>query len=132
MIVLDTNIFIYLADRTLQGTIIGQHLPAHASVTRIEALGFDELSVAQASLLRNLFARSTEFDLSPAIVERAIQLRQVKKMRLGDAIIAATALEADAELWTANTRDFQGINDLRIHNPLPPRADTTSSSEGEI
>lgn len=118
MILLDTNIFIYLADRTLPGTVIGQQLPAHASVTRIEALGFDELPVSQAAMLRNLFARSTELDLTRTIADKAVELRQVKKMKLGDAIIAATALETNSELWTRNVADFHGIEGLRIHNPV--------------
>lgn len=117
MILLDTNIFIYLADRTLQSTIIGQHVPGHASVTRIEALGFDELPVSQAMMLRNLFARSTEFDLTRAIADKAVELKQARKMKLGDAIIAATALEHDIELWTADT-GFSSITGLRVYNPL--------------
>jgi predicted nucleic acid-binding protein len=39
-------------------------------------------------------------------------------MSLGDAIIAATALENDCVLWTANIEDFAHIDGLRLRNPL--------------
>jgi predicted nucleic acid-binding protein len=39
-------------------------------------------------------------------------------MSLGDAIIVASALEHDYELWTANKEDFAHIDGLRLHNPL--------------
>jgi len=58
--------------------------------------------------------------LAEDIVERAIKLRQAKNMSLGDAIIAASALEHDYALWTANEEDFAHIDGLRLHNPLKP------------
>jgi predicted nucleic acid-binding protein len=51
-------------------------------------------------------------------VGHQIRLRQQKKMSLGDAIVAATALERGSELWTANDADFAHIEGLRLHNPL--------------
>ncbi|MGH7883863.1 MAG: hypothetical protein ACREN8_13345, partial [Candidatus Dormibacteraceae bacterium] len=52
------------------------------------------------------------------IVERAIKLRQQSEMSLGDAIVAATALECDCKLWTANEQNFDQIEGLSITNPL--------------
>ncbi len=40
-------------------------------------------------------------------------------MSLGDAIIAATALEYNATLVTRNTSDFDWISDLILENPFP-------------
>jgi predicted nucleic acid-binding protein len=39
-------------------------------------------------------------------------------MSLGDAIVAATAIENNCELWTANTGDFKHIEGLKLVNPL--------------
>ncbi len=39
-------------------------------------------------------------------------------MKLGDALIAATALVHGVELVTRNTADFSGIAGLRVINPL--------------
>jgi len=52
--------------------------------------------------------------------ERAIQLRRQRKMTLGDALIAATAMEHNLTLVTANTDNFRWIDGLRLVNPLLP------------
>lgn len=118
MIILDTNIFIYLANGTLERQTIASKDVAHASITKIESLGFPRIHANELLLLEALFSESYNLPLAENIVERAIKLRQGKNMSLGDAIIAATALEYSYELWTANEEDFVHIEDLRIHNPL--------------
>lgn len=91
---------------------------AHASITRIESLGFSRIQANELLLLEALFSESYNLPLTDDIVERATKLRQAKSMSLGDAIVAATALEHDYELWTANEEDFAGIEGLRVRNPL--------------
>jgi len=59
-----------------------------------------------------------EVPLNAALIHTAVQLRQLKKTSLGDAIIAATALENNCVLWTANVEDFVHIDGLRLRNPL--------------
>ena len=53
-----------------------------------------------------------------AIVEQAIALRQVRKISLGDCIIAATALCSANTLATRNVADFDWIDGLKIFNPI--------------
>lgn len=118
MILLDSNIFIYLANGMLDRKIIIDKDIAHASITKIEALGFSRIHANELLLLETLFEESYNLPLTEDIVERAIKLRQAKSMSLGDAIIAASALEHDYELWTANEEDFVHIDGLRLHNPL--------------
>jgi toxin FitB len=57
-------------------------------------------------------------DLQHQIVQRAIELKQSKKMELPDATIAATALFYDLQLITRNTKDYIHIPDLNITNPI--------------
>jgi predicted nucleic acid-binding protein len=52
------------------------------------------------------------------VIHKAIQLRQTAKMSLGDAIIAATVLNHNLQLWTNNISDFDGIHGIKILNPL--------------
>ena len=59
-----------------------------------------------------------EIELNEAIVFKAIQLKQSKRLSLGDAIVAATAVEGKAILYTANTDDFKNIPGLKVVNPL--------------
>jgi predicted nucleic acid-binding protein len=120
MIILDSNIFIYLANGMLDRKVIIDKDISHASITKIESLGFSRIHVNELLLLEVLFSESYDLPLTEGIVERAIKLRQAKSMSLGDALIAATALEHDYELWTANIDDFIRIEDLRILNPLQP------------
>lgn len=118
MILLDSNIFIYLANGTLERHIVAGKDIAHASITKIESLGFSRIQANELLLLEALFSESYSLPLTDDIVERATKLRQTKSMTLGDAIIAATALEHNYKLWTANEEDFAHIEGLRIHNPL--------------
>jgi predicted nucleic acid-binding protein len=118
MVILDSNIFIYLANGALdQKAIIDKDI-SHASITKIESLGFSRIHANELLLLEALFSESYDLPLTEGIVKRAVKLRQAKSMSLGDSIIAATALEHDYELWTANTEDFAHVEGLRIYNPL--------------
>lgn len=118
MVILDTNIFIYIANGTLSTNVISKTDIAHASVTKIEALGFSTIPANELLILNALFAESYNLELTNSIVDRAVQLRQAKRMSLGDSIIAATALENELELWTTNTDDFKHIEGLRLHSPF--------------
>lgn len=118
MVILDTNVFIYIASGTLPTDIVGKTDIGHASVTKIEALGFPTIHANELLILTSLFEESYNLPLTDTIVNRAIQLRQAKRMSLGDAIIAATALEHDLELWTVNKEDFQHIEGLNVTSPL--------------
>jgi len=118
MIILDTNIFIYLANGMLPAEILADEYIALASVTRIEALGFGQLSVGEAAQLKLFFGLAQQFELTEAVIHRAIEVRQAKRMSLGDAIIAATALAYDMQLWTSNVKDFDWIDGLKLYNPL--------------
>jgi toxin FitB len=117
MIVLDTNIFIYLANGTLGIQAIKNTDLAFPSSVKIEALGYAQITVAEQSYLEALFAECQQLELEEPVIQRAIRLRQQQKMSLGDSIVAASALEYDCELWTANEEDFAHIEGLRIHNP---------------
>ncbi len=118
MILLDTNILIYLANGTLPESSITGHTIGYASITKIETMGYSQIRANELLLFQELFKEFYSCELTSTVVNRAIQLRQAKKMSLGDSIVAATALEYKCELWTANYRDFKHIDELRIHNPL--------------
>jgi predicted nucleic acid-binding protein len=48
----------------------------------------------------------------------AIELRQQRAMSLGDALIAATALNENIALATHNTKDFSWIKSLTVLDPI--------------
>lgn len=76
------------------------------------------LSSEERNFLTTFFNNTTILPINQPIVLRAIALRQQRRMSLGDAIIAATALEHDLTLVTRNTNDFHPLVDLRLHNPF--------------
>lgn len=119
---LDSNILIYGADGAepqLDAILSRSDLSA-ASVTRIETLGFPRLTETHRHWFEVAFSRMKILALDEAVVERAIVLRQVRNMGLGDAIIAATALVHEIPLVTRNTQDFQHIGGLQLINPFTP------------
>lgn len=118
MICFDTNIFIYLGNQTLDESIIGDEPICYASVCLVEALGYTDILAAEEQRIRELFDTMIEIPLNNSVIQTSVRLRQLKKTSLGDAIVAATALENDCTLWTANTEDFAHIDGLRLHNPL--------------
>lgn len=91
---------------------------AMASVTLIESLGYAGISDPEDAVIRKLTSASLICPLDDEIIERAIQLRRRRSMKLGDAIIAATALEYDLPLVTRNTDDFKHIDGLRLIDPF--------------
>lgn len=52
------------------------------------------------------------------IAELSIELRRKGKIKLPDAVIAATALYGDFILVTRNSKDFKDVKDLEIYNPF--------------
>ncbi len=118
MVCFDTNIVIYLGNQTLDEGIIGSEPICYASVSLVEALGYQDILVSEEQRIRELFGTMIEIPLNSSIIQTAIRLRQLKRMSLGDALVAATALENNCVLWTANIEDFFHIDELRLHNPL--------------
>jgi predicted nucleic acid-binding protein len=118
MVVLDSNLFIYLANGSLSSNAIADTDIAHASISEIETLGYWDIRANELLLLQALFHESDELALTRDVVATAIKLRQSRSMSLGDAIIAATAIVNDYPLWTANMEDFAHIDGLQMHNPL--------------
>lgn len=118
MICYDTNIIIYLGNGTLTEDIVGNEPICYSSVTRIEALGYPDILSAEEQRINGLFAAMMEIPLSESVIQSAVRFRQLKRMSLGDAIIAATAVESGGVLWTVNIEDFNHIESLRLVNPL--------------
>jgi len=64
------------------------------------------------------FAEARILPLSQPVLDEAVRLRQAKKIKLGDSLVAGTALLHDLTLVTRNVDDFIGIDGLRILNPF--------------
>ncbi len=116
----DSNIIIYAAEATGDKCrdFIRLHAPAVSVVTQIEVLGYYKLNDIDKLLLEQLFQALNPITLTAPIVQQAIHLRQIRKMTLGDAVIAATALVHNLTLATHNTKDFSWIGGIKVIDPV--------------
>ena len=89
----------------------------YSAVTRLEVLGFSGLSAADERGLRDLLAEFQEAAITSAVVEQAIQIRKATRIKIPDALIAATAIIHEARLVTRNAMDFKSVDGLKTINP---------------
>jgi predicted nucleic acid-binding protein len=85
-------------------------------ITKIEVLGFNAPGNF-SNLLSSFIDDSTVLDLTENVVNATIEIRKKHKIKLPDAIIAATALVYGLVLITRNVVDFKNIDNMNIINP---------------
>ena len=120
MRLLVSNIVIYAtlpANGWLRAEVLSQPF-AISQATRVEVLGWHRITPEDKRDLESFLAAGTLLSITDAVADRAIELRRAGKMSLGDAFIAATALEHDLELLTRNTDDYKRITALKWSNPF--------------
>jgi tRNA(fMet)-specific endonuclease VapC len=124
MILCDTNILIefYKGNSTLIQELgkIGLAQLAISIVTQAElyygALNKAELLRIQKhlNLLHNL---PIDHQVSSQFIQLMAQYSLSHKLAIPDALIAATALVNDLEIYTLNIKDFRFIENLRLYQP---------------
>ena len=121
MILLDSNIIIYSAEPEYADLqqLVEEQDTAVSIASYIEVLGFRGLDDYRKRFFEEFFQSIEVIHLTTEIADRAIGLRQQRRIELGDAIIAATALLLSIPLLTRNTRDFRWIDNLDLYNPIP-------------
>lgn len=114
MTVLDTNIVLYL----LAGKL-AQPLPPGADgvsvITEMEVLSCSGLTATGEATIRQFLAGVALPAVSVPVRAIAIDLRRKRRLRLPDAIIAASAVHAGGELWT-NDEGLSGTAGLRCRS----------------
>jgi len=117
---LDSNIIIYAvrSDQSALRQFIRENAPVVSLVSYVETLGYHRLRTEEKQLLEEFFAASEILPVTKDIANRAISLRQRRKMSLGDALIAGTALVYKRSLVTHNYDDFNWIPELTLIDPI--------------
>ena len=120
MKLLDSNLIIYAAQEQYASLrLLVNSADTYVSIiTKIEAFGFHRLTPSDKIYLEGVFNTVSVPAIDEVIVDKAIEIRQQKKMSVGDCIIAATALLNGFDLYTNNTADFIHIDGLTVINPL--------------
>jgi len=117
---IDTNAIIHFSEGVLprkSHLLIAELLddsPLISVITKIELLGFSGISEEITELVN----KSLVLGLTEEVIDRTIGIRRKKKIRLPDAIVAATALTHGLVLISNNTSDFTAIKGLKLLDPL--------------
>lgn len=100
---IDTNIVLYhLGGRLAEPIPGGEH--AISAITELELLSWDELDATGEAAIRAFLNAVERIDLTEQVRVAAVQLRRQSRLKLPDAIIAASAMTSNATLLTADER----------------------------
>ena len=120
----DTNTAIYYLQRQFppsaehfMDSILQEYQPSISAITEIELLCWKTASESDLAVLKDFIEDSVVFELEKDIKLKTVELRKTQKIKLPDAIIAATAIVQNLTLLTRNVADFQNIPDLAVVNP---------------
>jgi predicted nucleic acid-binding protein len=121
---LDTNIIIQLLGNSLPQArmskmyeILDKEVMV-SIITQMETLGYNFDSNEEQILFETFISESTILTINNAIIDETIAIRKSKKIKLPDAIIAATAKIHNLILISQNTSDFKNIHGLKMENPI--------------
>jgi len=116
---IDTNAVIdFVAGRLPDGGNALMHTlvvsrPKISVINRVELLGFHDVPAT----IQEFVDAAHVYPLDDQVEFRTIELRKNYRMKLPDAIIAATALVHDMGIVSRNIRDFDGIKGLEVVDP---------------
>ena len=117
---IDTNSVIDYLDNKLPAKaneLIEGNASRISVITRIELLSWPGATYSQTKILLNFIDESEVFHLEEQVILKTIEIRKKYKVKLPDAIIAATALINHFSLVTRNKNDFDIIEQLEVINP---------------
>lgn len=98
-------------------TTLLDNTPCISIITEIEALSWVSKDASKESLIIEFIKFAQVVNLDSKIVAECVQLRRAKKIKLPDAIIAATAITQNLTLLTSDT-DFKNIPNLKVLDPF--------------
>jgi len=85
-------------------------------ISKIEVLGFNTQEY-ELEQLESFIQLSSIVYIDEAVADKTIESRRMKRIKLPDAIIAATALVQNCILLSHNTTDFNKIEGLQVLDP---------------
>jgi len=117
----DTNIFIAQlvndpkAVEFFSPFFLSQNDIVTSQIVRMELLSYPGITLQSETIIKLLLDEFEVISIDDNIEREAINLRRNFKIKLPDAIIAATSIVEKAELVTFNTKDFTKIKELKLY-----------------
>ena len=116
----DTNIIIYVSKGILN---LDDFLTENdelfiSSISYMEAYGFPFQDKQEEKEIVKFCTMFNRFSITEEVEKRTILIRKSHKIKLPDAIIAATAIVHNLILVTRNDSDFKNISGLKVLNPF--------------
>lgn len=111
MYLIDTNIIIYYLEgeqaaisflRNNRGEL------AISSITWMETLSY-QFSPNEEQVVRSFLQEFRMIEINTPVMELSVEIRRKYKIKLPDAIIAASAIDNNLTLVTRNIKDFKGL-----------------------
>ena len=117
---LDSNIIIYAAqlENEFLREFIAENSPYVSALSYLEVFGYYRLTHQDKVYFEEFFNASQILPISQPVINQAVTLKQIRKMSLGDAIIAGTAFVYNLTIVTRNIDDFNWISKLNLINPF--------------
>jgi len=118
-LVLDTNVIIYLSQRIVKISDFAsfEDKLCISSITYMEAMGYPFKTREEELFVKELCDMCDLIDITKPVIDKTIEIRKKSKVKLPDAIIAASTIISSATLVTANVKDFHDIEEIKIIDP---------------
>jgi predicted nucleic acid-binding protein len=114
----DSNIIIYFSKREIPLTFLDQFDEHFISIiTYMEVLGYRFRDSKEEGFIREMLEAFRILYIDKRTADMVISIRKENRIKLPDAIIAATAIVSDLYLATRNIDDFKNIG-IKISNPF--------------
>jgi predicted nucleic acid-binding protein len=121
---IDSNIIIYSLDniseiKNFYNNVVDiEDLLFFSFISEIELLSFSNITSHEEEIVHNLLKSFSKIGINNDIEKITIEIRKKKKLKIPDAIIAASAIYTNSTLVTRNTKDFKNIDGLKLLNPF--------------
>jgi predicted nucleic acid-binding protein len=120
----DTNTAIYYLQQQFPPNaekfiddLLKEEQPVISAITEIELLCWKSATEKDGEVLRNFITDALVIELEQAIKHKTADIRRAYRIKLPDAMIAATALVYDLTLLSRNISDFVNIDGIKLLNP---------------
>ncbi|MDP3642867.1 MAG: type II toxin-antitoxin system VapC family toxin [Bacteroidota bacterium] len=120
----DTNTAIYYLQQQFPTSaekfiddLLKHELPTISAITEIELLCWTTATDKDLDVLNGFISDALVIELEQAIKLKTAEIRKAHRIKLPDAIIAATAIVYELTLLTRNTEDFKNITGIVTLNP---------------